>query len=139
MSPILSFLGELFTIAMDANSGYHQVKVKEEDQEKLAFFAPDNQKYTFTFMPFGPCNAPGFYTFMMLDFKKEWDALFVIRVSKLKFLDDKIVQVDGIVILLFTIIYDILLWCSNMKLVLLYLRCVCEGELQAQKMKFLTR
>lgn len=128
-------VGELFTIAMDANSGYHQVKVKDEDQEKLAFFAPDNQKYTFTVMPFGPCNAPGFYTCMMLDFKKEWDALFVIRVSKLQFVDDKIVQVDGIAIFLDkkkvyygsrTIIDDILLWCSNMKLVLLYLKCVCE-------------
>ena len=31
-------------ISMDAFQGYHQVKVREKDKEKLAFFAPDNRK-----------------------------------------------------------------------------------------------
>ena len=50
----------IFFISMDAFQGYHQVKVREQDKEKLAFFAPNNRKYTFTVMPFGPMNAPAF-------------------------------------------------------------------------------
>ena len=128
-------LGTLFTVALDANSGYHQVKVKENDQDKLAFFAPDNQKYTFTVMPFGPCNAPSFYTCMMLNFKTEWDTLFLLRVASLKLVDNVNVRVDGNLIFLGddriyygsrTIIDDILLWCSNINLVITYFRCVCE-------------
>ena len=128
-------LSTLFTVALDANSGYHQVKVKENDQDKLAFFAPDNQKYTFTVMPFGPCNAPSFYTCMMLNFKTEWDTLFLLRVASLKLVDNVNVRVDGNLIFLGddriyygsrTIIDDILLWCSNINLVITYFRCVCE-------------
>ena len=51
----------IFIIALDARQGYHQVAVRYEDQEKLAFFAPDDNKYCFTVMPFGPTNAPTFY------------------------------------------------------------------------------
>jgi hypothetical protein len=54
--------GKLFFISLDARSGYHQLAVRECDQDKLAFFSPDGEKYTWPVMPFGPCNAPGFYT-----------------------------------------------------------------------------
>ena len=39
--------------------------------------------YTFNVMPFGPTNAPVFYTAMMKDLKDEWDKLFIIKVLKL--------------------------------------------------------
>ena len=49
--------GRLYFISLDNKTGYHQISVRFADQEKLAFFAPDNKKYTFTVMPFGPRNA----------------------------------------------------------------------------------
>jgi hypothetical protein len=57
--------GKLFFISLDARSGYHQIAARYCDQDKLAFFSPDNEKQTFGVMPFGPCNAPGFYTCFM--------------------------------------------------------------------------
>ena len=72
---------KLWIISLDARQGYHQVKVREEDTEKLAFFAPNDRKYCFTVMPFEPTNAPPFYTAMMKDFKDEWDALFFQMVT----------------------------------------------------------
>ncbi len=125
---------KIYQISMDADSGYHQVQVRKEDQEKLAFFAPDHHKYTFTVMPFGPCNAPTFYTAMMLDFKEEWDTLFVVQVQKMENVDGKPVKVQGTIIFigpdkLFygsrAIIDDILLWTSNLCLTIVYFRCVC--------------
>ena len=56
---------KIWIILMDARQGYHQVSVKVSDREKLAFSAPDHQKYTFFVMPFVPTNAPGFYLAMM--------------------------------------------------------------------------
>ena len=56
-------------ISLEAQQGYHQISVRHADREKLGFFAPDNQKYTFLFMPFGPTNAPGYYSAMMINFK----------------------------------------------------------------------
>jgi hypothetical protein len=47
--------GILFWISLEAKSGYHQITVRERDQENLAFFLPDNTKVTFVF---GPMNAP---------------------------------------------------------------------------------
>ena len=58
----------IYIIALDA--------VKLLDQEKLAFFSPDDNKYCFPVMLFGPTNAPTFYTAVMQDFKTEWDNLF---------------------------------------------------------------
>ena len=62
---------------MDARTGYHQVLVRKCDCEKLAFFTPEDEKLCFRVMPFGPFNAPGFYSCMMGNFKKEWDGLFL--------------------------------------------------------------
>eukprot|EP00978_Attheya_sp_CCMP212_P026084 scaffold85103_cov48-Attheya_sp.AAC.3 len=63
--------GRLHFISLDARQGYHQVSVRLCDQEKLAFFGSDGKKYTFTVMPFGPRNAPAFYTAMMRQFQEE--------------------------------------------------------------------
>ena len=68
--------GPMFFIALDAHQGYHQIAVRGCDQGKLAFFTPDGSKKTFVVMPFGPKNAPSFYTVMMKDFQKEWNAYF---------------------------------------------------------------
>ena len=50
-------------------------------------------------MPFGPTNAPTFYTAMMRNFKKEWDELFLQKVGKLKNINDHVVKCssDGII------------------------------------------
>ena len=63
--------GPMFFITLDARQGYHQIAVRGCDQEKLAFFTPDGSKKTFVVMPFGPKNAPSFYTAMMKDFQKK--------------------------------------------------------------------
>ena len=67
----------MWIITVDTKQGYHKVKVRYCNIEKRAFFAPDQQKYAFKVMPFGPVNAPAFYTRMMGNFKVEWYALFI--------------------------------------------------------------
>ena len=42
----------------------------------------EDDKLCFKVMPFGPVNAPGFYSCMMGDFKKEWDSLFLSSVRR---------------------------------------------------------
>ena len=68
--------GRLYFISLDNKTGYHQIGVCCADQTKLASFGPDRKKYTFSMMPFGPRNAPAFYTCMMLIFRGEYDSLF---------------------------------------------------------------
>ena len=36
---------QLWLISLDARSGYHQVSIRVQDQEKLAFLEPDSNKY----------------------------------------------------------------------------------------------
>ena len=91
----------IWIISLDAQQGYHQVAIRQSDMDKTAFFAPDDLKYCFTVMPFGPTNYPGFYTCMMRDFKGEWEALFIIRVASLKVwnnLESKILTTKDIII-----------------------------------------
>ena len=83
---------EIYIITVDARQGYHQVAVRKLDQEKLAFFAPDGKKYTWKVMPFGPMNAPAFYTAMMGAFKVEWDKLFIQELTKNNFSEKKFVR-----------------------------------------------
>ena len=52
--------GCIFIITLDARQGYHQIAVRAGDQEKIAFFGPDDFKWCFTVMPLGPTNAPTF-------------------------------------------------------------------------------
>ena len=125
----------IFLITLDARQGYHQVGVKVSDQDKLAFFGPDDYKYCYTVMPFGPTNAPTFYTAMMRNFKQEWDLLFIERVRELKQVAGKMIVVssDGTILVdgqqiisgSRSIIDDIMLWCCHEELVILYFECVC--------------
>ena len=131
--------GRMWIITVDAKQGYHQIKVRECDVEKLAFFGPDDKKYAFTVMPFGPVNAPAFYTCMMGSLKTEWDALFIECMSNLaasnasidgqvvSIIDDDI-SLDKVKLTLGTktIIDDILIWYTNLAAILLYLECVCK-------------
>ena len=126
----------IFVITLDAKQGYHQIAVKYSDQEKLDFFAPDDYKYCYTVMPFGPTNALTFYTAMMRNFKEEWDNLFLAEMSKLTdYMGRKIsknqdgaIFVDGkrLTAGSRSIIDDILIWSSHKELVLMYFECVCR-------------
>ena len=127
---------KIFIITLDARQGYHQIVVRYCDQEKLAFFGPDDFKYCFTVMPFGPTNAPTFYTAMMRNFKEEWDCLFVERLQKLGSIAAEPIVAESISNIYVgksklvagsrAIIDDILLWCSDKSLLLLYFRAVCD-------------
>ena len=59
---------KFFIIGLDARQRYHQISVFHIYREQLNFFAPDNQKYTFLLIPFGPTNAPGFYLDLIKNF-----------------------------------------------------------------------
>ena len=75
--------GKLYWISVDAKSGYHQIAVREKDQDKLAFYLPNDTKETFTVMPFGPKNAPACYTVLMYYMRLEWEALFAEKFPEL--------------------------------------------------------
>ena len=76
--------GVLYFICLDAAQGYHQIRVRACDMEKLAFFAPNGKKYTFTVMPFGPRNAPTFYTLITRMIQEEATELFKLLSSGAK-------------------------------------------------------
>ena len=126
----------IFFISLDARQGYHQVSVRHMDREKLAFFAPDGNKYCFNVMPFGLTNAPAFYPAMMKNLKDEWDLLFIIVLRSMNTLNGEIICItDANEIFLGekkivsgsrTIIDDILLFCSNKAMILIYFECVCK-------------
>ena len=87
-------------------------------------------------MPFGPTNAPPFYTVTMKYFKTEWDKLFIISVLALVTLNSEMIELQGFDVILIspkplvwgsrTIIDNILLWCDIQKSLLLYFYCVFE-------------
>jgi len=52
----------VYFVSLNAAQGYHQILVRKIDRNKLAFFAPNHKKYTYRVMPFGPRNAPTYYT-----------------------------------------------------------------------------
>ena len=53
---------------LDGNSGYNQISIAPEDQEKTTFTCPFSN-FSFRRMPFGLCNAPGtFQRYMMYIF-----------------------------------------------------------------------
>ena len=73
--------GRLYFITLDCAQGYHQIRVYYWDQDKLAFFGPDGKKYTFTVIPFGPVNAPPFYTAMIRHMQAEWTHLYQLFIN----------------------------------------------------------
>ena len=128
--------GKIYIITVDARQGYHQVAVRSADKEKLAFFAPNGKKYTYKVMPFGPMNAPAFYTYMMQKFRDEWDALFYLILNEMTELNGQPIKVSptnevtlGSVAVQTGskgIIDDILIWSTALPLVLTYFECVCK-------------
>ena len=67
---------------IDLRSGYHQVKVAEEDQDKTAFVYPFGS-YKFTCMAFGLCNVSSTFSRLMNKFRSKLHDMFA-----LSYLDD---------------------------------------------------
>jgi hypothetical protein len=59
----------------DASSGYHQLAVARDSQEKLAFQGPNAIKWTYTVMPFGPTNGPATFVNFIYDVDSQWKSL----------------------------------------------------------------
>jgi hypothetical protein len=62
--------GRLDFFSLDNKAGYHQIQVCKVDQVKLAFFTPNENKYTWLVMPFGIRTTPAYYTCMMHFFQE---------------------------------------------------------------------
>jgi RNase H-like domain found in reverse transcriptase/Reverse transcriptase (RNA-dependent DNA polymerase) len=74
-----------FFTTLDATSGYYQLEVEERDKEKTAFSWKGGH-YEFNRMPFGLCNAPATFQWVMDIVLKEGLGKFVIP-----YLDDIII------------------------------------------------
>ena len=86
-------------------------------------------------MPFGPTNAPTFYTAMMKNFKDKWDNLFAISMLALGSFENAAINIYVAQTLILSgkkliygskaIIDDVLLWCDAKSLLILYFEYVC--------------
>eukprot|EP00956_Cyclotella_meneghiniana_P041345 scaffold223534_cov34-Cyclotella_meneghiniana.AAC.1 len=64
-----------FKWLLDAPQGFHQIRVDEASQAKLAFAGPYTRKWTYKVMPFGPMNGPVIFVIFIYDCKADWDEL----------------------------------------------------------------
>ena len=126
--------GKIWIISLDAHQGYHQEALRKIDRDKLAFL-PDNRKYCFNVMTFGPINAPPFYTAMMKDLKDEWEKI-IIPVAALGTHQNHTITLTSVNEIMIgaqflissskTIVDDTLLWCDDKELIMIYFSCVCK-------------
>ncbi|KAF3787424.1 putative enzymatic polyprotein [Nymphaea thermarum] len=79
--------GKIFS-KFDCKSGYHQIKIAEEDRHKTAFYTP-NGLYEWLVMPFGLKNAPSQFQRRMDEIFKGYD--FIIN-----YIDDFLIIFDTI-------------------------------------------
>ena len=91
-------------------------------------------------MPFGPKNAPGFYSATMRNFKEKWDLIFTQTLRSIDSLVNNSVSVieteknhlniTKLVSGSRTIIDEILLFCSKLDTILIYIERVCKRFLK---------
>ena len=63
---------QLWYISLNTQSGYDQVSVREKDEDKLAFYGLNINKYCGLVIPFDPTNNPTFYTTNIIDFIRNY-------------------------------------------------------------------
>jgi hypothetical protein len=71
----VKFGNGLWLWLFDAPSGYHQLAVALESQEKLAFQGPNEIKWTYMVMPFGPTNVPVTFINFIYGINNQWKSL----------------------------------------------------------------
>ena len=54
--------GSAVYTSLDLFSGYYNIMVAEQDQEKTAFIVPGGGQFKFRRLPFGLCNAPATFS-----------------------------------------------------------------------------
>ena len=115
-----SFGGSKIRWLMDAPSGYHQIRVAQGSQQKLAFAGPDGTKFTYLVMPFGPVNGPFIFIVFIHDLDVTWKKLATSKNIQINNQTNTKIIVD-----------DIFSWAKCYKTAFALLRCqlqVCRSQ-----------
>jgi hypothetical protein len=81
--------GKIFS-SLDLMAGYHQIRVKPEDQNKTAFNVTSG-RFQYKRLPFGVCNAPSYFQEMMNHILGDYLFKFVVV-----YLDDILIYSENI-------------------------------------------